>query len=117
DWIEENVAVASMPVWSLEIFAEGEGWAVMSAGPQSGLLRLQNNVWSDASVPGIAPVDVYAITTDDAYMIASNARLYHWDGVNWTQIQNLPLGQNPSFRAIDGNGPDDIWIVGNDDTV
>ncbi|PRQ04912.1 DUF4215 domain-containing protein [Enhygromyxa salina] len=116
-WIPQNVPVATVQISSLEIFAEGQGWATGSSGGVYRLLRLQNNIWSDATVPGLNGGRVYAIDTDNAYMLSGAATLYHWNGSDWAVVPNIPLDNNASFSAIEGTGPDNIWIVGGNDTV
>jgi cysteine-rich repeat protein len=121
-WVMENVPAATIQVQTMEIFAEGEGWAVMSSGIAHGLLRLQGNVWAAAALPngfGVIPNDMYATAADNAYLTATNRRLYHWDGLIWTLVPGLPAtdNNNGTYTYIDGSGPDNIWIVGNDDTV
>ena len=47
-----------------------------------------------------------------------DASVRHWDGATWSPV-DVPHNVNvvPALQAVDGNGPDNVWIVGQNGTV
>jgi cysteine-rich repeat protein len=117
-WLEVQVPEVVWSISTIDIYAEGAGWAGGGFGFDNyHLLRLQGQVWSDVTVPGMYPLAIHALTADEAYAIARVDRLFGWDGVAWTEILDVPIPETGSLRALSGGGDDDLWLVGDNDTV
>jgi hypothetical protein len=77
----------------------GSKWQVVTPAPTTADLR---GIW------GSSATDVYAV----------GDTVLHWNGSAWTPITALGVeaGPPPAFNAVSGHGPNDVWIVGGDQT-
>ena len=107
-------AIASDDAWAVGQYAEnfpliehwdGNEWSVSTPPPITGWTFL-NQVWAAAS--------------DDVWIVGMTSNntpwqslVLHWNGEKWKRVKspNEP-GANTYPFAIDGTGPDDVWIVG-----
>src|SRR4029078_11795880 len=60
-------------------------------------------------VKAFAPDDVWAVGT----FTGDDPLVEHWDGASSTEVRTPAIrGTERILTAIDGTGPDDLWIVG-----
>lgn len=101
-------------------------WAVTASG---NALYFDGSDWAHMDVPDIfvdqilEGTSIYTAGYDDVWIAGSGssgknadqAYVQHWNGSSWNQISAPFAGQNHTyFNDIDGSGPNDIWIAGED---
>jgi hypothetical protein len=98
-------ASAAGPIWHFD----GSSWSHVATPPLSGVL---NAVW------GACPNDVWAVgerpPVNQGGVVSSGGVLWHFDGQSWSEVSISGL---PPLFAVEGTGPDDVWIGGLDGTI
>jgi hypothetical protein len=109
-------------VWSVENPAPGsmlEMRAISGTGPkdvwilrgESLLLHWDGMNWLGRYSDLQRPVDIFAAAPDDLW-VAGDDGIRRWYGGYWRK-PDLPiaLGNAPSFSAVAGSGPGDVWVL------
>ncbi len=114
-WVRDNIGM-NQPV--KDLWAGGGAWVALF---QASLAkRSKDGVLSTQVLPaGEYGRALWASDSDDVYVLTqsyygTNSFLYNWSKTGWVQVTMPGLAR--AF-AIDGAGPDDIWIVGSAGTV
>lgn len=77
--------------WEIDTLKVDEAWQIMMSDIWG---TDENNVW----VVGHSDVNKYQI--------------WHWDGIDWTNVNPGVYGISPSYEEIFGFSENDIWVVG-----
>lgn len=91
---------------------DGEKWSMVSTPAAAGVLL--------EAVAAIAPSDVWAVGSH--WIDASTYATYetftmHWDGAEWKRIPSPNVPSENYLYGIAALGPNDVWAVGNKDTL
>lgn len=114
-WSEYAYSDSDTNINDIYLYAEGQGWAV---GHDNRIHKLQDNDWS-LSLGSFGPdlFGVYAYSEDLAYAVGNSGTVLRWNGQLWSKLEGLPVSDTAELKAVDGSGPNDIWVVGYGDTV
>jgi hypothetical protein len=105
DTLEDVAVISSKDVWSVGASFDGARdhrliqhwngtrWATFPHPPSPGLLG------------------VTAFATDDVWAVGEVLGVMHWDGATWSNVAHPPL-EEADLHAAAGAAPDDLWIVG-----
>jgi hypothetical protein len=81
------------------------------------ILHWDGLAWTQ--VPSAAPdntflTDVFAVSSDDAWVVAWPQYAEHWDGAAWSAVPIPDPGgvTSPTLRAVSGTSASDVWAVG-----
>lgn len=115
-WSSLTIPIPGTPSIAVDIdgLDANHVWLIGYHNPSPGVgtpfFRLWNgSAWSSLPAPPIVgQLKVFA--ADDIYVAADG--VWHFDGVAWTQVQAFATVSNPSFHAIDGLGPCQLYCAG-----
>lgn len=95
---------------SVWMTAQDDGWAVGAGGQ---IYRWDSLTWKPQ--PGVTTVDLKAVwgtSRDDVWAVGNQGTVLHFTGSAWASIAT---GSTATFLSgIAGNGPNDVWIAGDD---
>ena len=117
--IADIAAIATDDVWAV-----GDEFSVDSGLSEAVLLRWDGSAWSRFDAPvETANVELRAVVaraSDDVFAAgvafgvggSPEAYVLHYDGVEWTRVENSELASGSQFFAGTIDGHDDLWLVG-----
>jgi len=114
--LEDADALTPNDVWVVGTHASGsagspwaEHWDGESWQPTPVVVPKASGMTALYGVKAFAPDDVWAVGT----FTGDDPLVEHWDGTSWTEVRTPAIrGTERILTAIDGTGPDDLWIVG-----
>jgi hypothetical protein len=103
-------AAGSDDVWAVGMQSAGSPPA-----PAPLLMRWDGTEWTVvADFPGSRVDDVYAADATDVW-VSDGSELRNWDGSTWHTVATPGpelYGLTQTIDALDGSGPDNIWVAG-----
>ena len=87
-------------------------------GENNAVLEYENGSWAELPPPAAEMFTLNSVTAfDDTHVyvvgIGSKASwVWFWNGSTWRPVMRVD-DEDGNIRAIDGTGPDDLWVVGN----
>jgi hypothetical protein len=98
---------------------DGSAWSIVhtpNPQPDFGAGNPVNSVLT--GVAAFGPDDVWAVgESSDVNSLGSRPLVEHWDGTRWTAVRVPHPGQFGRLRSISGVSADDIWAVGDRESV
>lgn len=98
-------------VFDIDVVSANEVWvmALRNVGTttQPFLMKWNGTSWSQMSVPVLASTLVNA--SDDIWL--AGAQIHHWNGSDWSVVDDLGCIPSPSFANIAGSGAN-LWAAG-----
>jgi hypothetical protein len=90
-----------------DVWAGGEYWD--ASGIFGLLMHFDGTSWTQVPAPGTIS-DFYAFASNDIYAVGS--RIYHYNGVQWSVVENFSGIDGPSLVAIDSAGDCSLYAGG-----
>jgi len=93
-----------------------------SAGRLIMTTRDENGQWSDWSQVGDALPDhgalaLHATASDDIWVGGGGARIYHWNGADWSARKLQPDPTTTSIQSIWATSDTEVWAVGGNGAI
>lgn len=118
-WIDVTPGLTSTDLFGIWASSPSDVWVV----GYEALLHFDGAAWSDVFEGPLRILlrDVWGSGPNDVWVVGrtpfSNAALFHFDGVNWTEMASALPDTLPGLSAVWGSGPDDVWVGGSGGTV
>ena len=109
DWQQSNPEVVKdfRGIW---IGAANEGWAVGTGGK---IYKWDSLLWKPETVNTTGDLKaIWGTTRDDVWAVGKGGTVLHYNGMSWSPVAT---GTAAVFlNAVTGNGPNDVWIAGDE---
>jgi len=110
----ESILGAGMPLYSATMPRANLAYV---CGENNAVLEYENGLWTRLPQPAAEMFTLNSVTAFDSshvYVVGIGSKasyVWSWNGSIWRPVMRVDLADG-NIRAIDGTGPDDLWVVG-----
>lgn len=106
-WDDGTIDPCHLTLYSVDLSASGEGWAVGSGGR---ILQLSDGIWQIYNSPTTTSLNkVQMLNIDVGWIVGDNGTILQWNGEDW-KIQAFPYEEN--LNSISIVSANEIWVAG-----